>query len=111
MQKKNVCMYVVAQMVQNLPALQETWVWSLAWEDPLEEGKETHSSIHAWRIPWTEEPSRLQAIGLHGVKHDWTDLACMHREIIRIKKFIASYLFYYLMLVIIDIYWVYITQY
>ena len=80
-------------------------------EGPLKEGMASRSSILAWSIPWTEEPSRLQAIGLHGVKHDWTDLACMHREIIRIKKFIASYLFYYLMLVIIDIYWVYITQY
>ena len=45
-----------AQMVKNLPAIQETWVRSLGWEDPLEKGRATHSSILAWRIPWTEEP-------------------------------------------------------
>ena len=44
---------LVAQMVNNLPAMPETWVWSLIWEDPLEKGKATHSSILAWRIPWT----------------------------------------------------------
>ena len=46
------------------------WVRSLGWEDPLEEGIETHYSILAWRIPWTEEPSRLQSIGLQRVRHD-----------------------------------------
>ena len=45
---------LVAQLVKNLPAMQETWVSSLVWEDPLEKGKATHSSILAWRIPWTE---------------------------------------------------------
>ena len=60
----------VAQLVKNPPVMQETWVQSLGWEDPLEEDMATHSSILAWRIPWTEEPSRLQSIGLHGVKHD-----------------------------------------
>ena len=54
---------LVAQMVENLPAVQETWVQSLVWEDPLEEGKATRSSILAWRIPWTEEPGRLQPMG------------------------------------------------
>ena len=44
---------LVAQLVKNLPAMQETWVQSLGWEDPLEEGKATHSSILAWRTPWT----------------------------------------------------------
>ena len=51
-------------VVKNLPAIQETRVRSLGWEDPLEEGKATHSSTLAWRIPWTEEPGRLQSIGL-----------------------------------------------
>ena len=51
--------FPVAQMVKNLPAMQETRVWSLGWEDPLEKGMETQSSIFAWRIPWTEEPGRL----------------------------------------------------
>ena len=51
-------------MVKNLPAMQETWVQSLGQEDPLEKGMATHSNILAWRIPWTEEPGRLQSIGL-----------------------------------------------
>ena len=55
---------VVVQTVKNLPALQETWVQSLGWEDPLEKGMATHSSICAWRIPWTEEPGELQSLGL-----------------------------------------------
>ena len=54
---------LVAQTVKNLPAMQETWVQSLVWEDPLEEGMETHSSTLAWRIPWTEEPGGLQSMG------------------------------------------------
>ena len=47
---------LVAQTVKNLPAMQEIWVQSLGWEDPLENGMATHSNIFAWRIPWTEEP-------------------------------------------------------
>ena len=62
---------LVAQMVKNPPAMQETWVQSLGWEDPLEKGTATHSSILAWRIPWTEEPGRLQSMGLQTVRHDW----------------------------------------
>ena len=50
-------------MVKNLPAMQETWVQSLGCEDPLEKGMATHSSILAWRIPWTEEPGGLQSMG------------------------------------------------
>ena len=50
-------------MVKNLPATQETWVGSLGQEDPLEKGMATHSSILAWRVPWTEEPGRLQLQG------------------------------------------------
>ena len=57
-------------VVNNLSAIQETQVQSLGWEDPLEEGMATHSSIHAWRIPWTEEPVGLQSIGSHRVGHD-----------------------------------------
>ena len=55
---------LVAQTVKNLPAMRETWVQSLVWEDPLEKGMATHSSILAWRIPWTEEPGGLQSMGL-----------------------------------------------
>ena len=54
---------LVAQLVKNLPAVQETRVRFLGWEDPLEKEMATHSSILAWRIPWTEEPGRLQSIG------------------------------------------------
>ena len=54
---------LVPQMVKNLPAVQETQVPSLGWEDPLEKGTVTHSSIPAWRIPWTEKPGRLQFRG------------------------------------------------
>ena len=60
----------VAQMVKNLPAIQETWVRSLGWEDPLEKGTTTHSSILAWRIPWTEEPGGLLSMGLQRVGHN-----------------------------------------
>ena len=51
-----------AQLVKNLPAMQEIWVRSPGWEDPLEKGKATHSRILAWRIPWTEEPGRIQSM-------------------------------------------------
>ena len=55
--------FPVAQMVKNLPAMQETRVRSMGGEEPLEKGTAIHSSILAWRIPWTEKPSRLQSIG------------------------------------------------
>ena len=55
--------FLSAQLVKNLPAIQETWVRSLGWEDLLEKGMATHSSILAWRIPWIEEPGGLQSIG------------------------------------------------
>ena len=61
---------LVAQTVKNQPAMQETWVRSLGWEDPLEESMATHSSVLAWRIPWTEEPEGLQSIGSQRVEHD-----------------------------------------
>ena len=57
-------------MVTNLPTMQETWVQSLGWEDTLEEGVATHSSVLAWRIPRTEEPGGLQSMGLQTVKHN-----------------------------------------
>jgi len=53
----------VAQLVKKLPAVQETWVRSLGWEDPLEKEMATHSRILAWEIPWTEEPVGLQSMG------------------------------------------------
>ena len=57
-------------MVKNLPAMQEIQVLSLGWEDPLEKGMATHSSILAWRIPWTEESGELQFMGSQRVGHD-----------------------------------------
>ena len=57
-------------MVKNLPVVQETWVQSLGWEDPLEKGIATQSSILAWRIPWTEEPCKLQSMGLQKGRHN-----------------------------------------
>ena len=54
---------LVAQMVKNLPVMQETQVQSMSLEDPLEKGMATHSSILAWEIPWTEKPGRLQSMG------------------------------------------------
>ena len=59
------------------PAMQETRVQTLGQEDPLEEGMATHSSILAWRIPWTEEPGGLQSTGLQRIWHNWSDWACM----------------------------------
>ena len=61
----------MAQTVKNLLAVQETWVQSLDWEDPLEEGMATHSSILTWEIPWTEEPGGLQSVGSQRVGHNW----------------------------------------
>ena len=57
---------LVAQLVKSLPTMQEAWVWSLGWEDPLEMGQATHSSILAWRISWT-----VQSMGFQRVRHDW----------------------------------------
>ena len=61
----------MAQLVKNPPAMWETWVQSLGWEDPLEKGKATHSSILAWRIPWT-------IYIVHGVAKSWTQLSDFH---------------------------------
>ena len=60
----------MAQKFKRLPAMRETWVQSLGQEDPLEKEMPTHSSILAWKIPWTEEPGGLQSTGLQRVGHD-----------------------------------------
>ena len=59
---------LVAQRIKRLPAMQETWVRSLGWEDPLEKEMATHSSTLAWEIPWMEEPGRLQSMGWRRVR-------------------------------------------
>ena len=64
---------LIAQMVKRLPTMQETWVQSLGWEDPLEKEMATHSSIHVWKIPWTEEPGGLHTV--HGVTKSRTRLS------------------------------------
>ena len=61
---------LVSKMVKNLPAIEKTWVQSLGWEDSLEKGMATHSSILAWRIPWTEEPGKLQSMGSQRLGHN-----------------------------------------
>ena len=66
----------MAQMVKNLPGMWETWVQSLIWEDPLEKGMTTHSSIFAWRVPWTEEPNGLQSMGCK--ESDTTERITLH---------------------------------
>ena len=58
----------MAQMINNLPAMQETWIWFLGQEDPLEKGMTTHSSLLAWEIPWTEEPGGLKFMGLQNTQ-------------------------------------------
>ena len=61
---------LVAQLVKNAPAMQETWVRSLGQEDPLEEEMATHSSILAWRVPWIEEPGGLHSMGSQRLRHN-----------------------------------------
>ena len=73
---------LVAQMLQNLPAMQETWVLSLGWEDPLEEGMATHSSILAWTIPMDKGAWRAQSMGSQRVGQDW---ATKHYEATTVK--------------------------
>ena len=62
---------LIAQTVKCLPTVQETRVWSLGRQDPLEKEMTTHSSILAWKIPWTEECGRLQSMGSQRIRHDW----------------------------------------
>ena len=81
----NINSFLVVQMVKNLHAIQETWVRSLGREDPLEEGKATHSNILAWRIPWTEKPGRLHSPWGHTVGHNW------------MTNFLLSHIFYSLL--------------
>ena len=88
---------LVAQMVKNLPAVQETQVWSLAQEDPLEKGMTTYFSILAWRIPWREEPGGLQSIESQRVGHNWMTNTFTFNEMcwvsFVIAKFLVSYVY------------------
>ena len=78
--------------IKNLPAMQETWVWSLGWEDPLEKGMETHSSVLVREIPWTEESGGLQSMDLQKLTHDWSNWACIN---IYIHIYICTYMCVY----------------
>ena len=71
----------VAQIVKSLLAVQETWVWYLGREDQLEKKMATHSSTLAWKIPWMEEPGKLQSMGLQRVRHDWPT-SLVHSEMV-----------------------------
>ena len=83
---------LVAQMVKGLSTMWETWVQSLGWEDPLEKEMAIHSRAIAWKIPWTEEPGRLQPMGSQRVEHDWaTSLLlsiayCVHLLCVKLNK-------------------------
>ena len=86
--------FLVAQWEKNLPAMQETQeiqVQFLDREDPLEEGMATHSSIPAWRIPWTEEPGRLQSMWSQRVRHNWSNWAQTHDYQCSISTFSTSF--------------------
>ena len=88
----------MAQTVKPLPAMQETRVQSLGWEDPLEKEMATHSSTLAWKIPWTEEPGRLQSMGSQRVGHDWA-CVCIYIYIYTHTHTLMSQFFYR------DFYW------
>ena len=80
---------LVAQTVKRLPAMWETWVRSQGWEDPLEKEMATHSRTIAWKIPWTEEPCRLQSMGLQRVGHDWATSLSLSRGFAPKGSFLA----------------------
>ena len=77
---------LVTQTVKNLPAMPETWVWSLGQEDPLEKEMATHFSTLAWKISWPEEPSGLQSMGSRRVRHDWPTLAYITEYNVKMVK-------------------------
>ena len=91
----------MARRLKCLPAMQETWVRSLGWEDPLEKEMATHSSILAWRIPWAEEPGGLQSTGSQRVGHNWA--TSLHLSIS--KVFFLSWKHIISILYQCDFYW------
>ena len=74
----------MAQTVKNLPAMMETWVQSLGWEDLLEKEIASHSSVLAWEIPWTEEPGRVQSMGSQRVRHDLATKQQQQHNLVRL---------------------------
>ena len=79
---------LVAQTLKDPPAMQKTWLQSLCWEDPLEKGMATHSSILAWRIPWAEEPDGL----VYGVRHDWVTNISLDSFLLKLSTLSVHYL-------------------
>ena len=77
----------MSQLVKNLPAMQEIWIWSLDQEDPLGKGMQPTPVFFAWRTPWTEEPEGLHSMGSQRVRHDWvtTTHTCTHKAIRRLR--------------------------
>jgi len=75
------------QKIKNLPVVQETWVWSRGWEDAQQRGMAAYSSVFAWRIPWTEEPGRLQSMGSQTVRHTTNTHAHIHTVEKNLKKY------------------------
>ena len=88
---------LVVQRVKNLPAMQETWVQSLSQEDLLEKEMATHSSILAWRIPWTKEPGGLQSMGSQRVRHDW-ETEHLHNSILTPSSIPSEWSYFQIML-------------
>ena len=87
---------LVAQMVKNLPAMWETWVWPLGQEDPLEKRMTTHSNILAWRIPWAEEPGRLQSLGLQSLTQlKWLSMHTSEMQTQQITSVFPIDIFYF----------------
>ena len=87
--------FLVAQRLKCLPPVWETWVRSLGREDPLDKKVATHSSILAWRIPWTEEPGRLQSTGSQRVGQDWATSQLLYQEVCK----------FYMLLLILKMIW------
>ena len=81
-------------MVKYLPAMWDTWVWSLNQEDPLEKEMATRSSILAWTIPWTEDPDGLQSMGSQRVRHDWETNTSFHYNILLVHKTVGRVLYW-----------------
>ena len=75
----------MAQMVKHLSAMQQPWVRSLGWEEPLEKEIAAHSSILAWKIPWTAEPGRLPSMGWQRVRHNWVTSLSLHPSPVRLS--------------------------
>ena len=104
---------LVDQLVRNLPSMHETWVWSLGWEDSLEEGIATLSSIVGGESPWTEEPDRLQSMGPQRVRYDWatkhstTQMIYAHN----VYRHICIYAHLYMQIYVYVNMWIYVYMY